>query len=94
MDEFFKLNTQLKQSKAAGTEELRTKQCLTYSYTHSYSFSLCRTAIGLKCKDGVVLGMEKILHSKLLKRNTNRRIMTVDLHAGIVRLVLPSLGFY
>ncbi len=43
-----------------------------------------RTVVGLKCKDGVVLGMEKILPSKLLKRDTNRRIMTVDLHLGLV----------
>jgi len=43
-----------------------------------------RTVIGIKCKDGVVLGVEKILHSRLLKKHVNRRIMTVDLHAGFV----------
>ena len=47
--------------------------------------SFFSTVVGLKCKDGVVLGMEKILHSKLLKRDTNRRIMTIDLHAGLVK---------
>ncbi len=41
--------------------------------------------MGFKCKDGVVLGIEKILHSKLMKRKVNRRIMTIDLHAGFVR---------
>ena len=44
-----------------------------------------RTVLGFKCKDGVVLGIEKILHSKLMKRKVNRRIMTIDLHAGFVR---------
>ena len=48
----------------------------------SFAFS---TTIGLKCKDGVVLGMEKVLHSKLLKRGANRRIMSADLHIGIVK---------
>ena len=53
---------------------------------------LSRTVLGIKCKDGVVLGVEKILHSKLLKRRVNRRIMTVDLHAGFVS-GMGHLGF-
>lgn len=32
----------------------------------------------------MVLGVEKILHSKLIKRRVNRRIMNIDLHAGMV----------
>ena len=43
-----------------------------------------RTCIGLRCKDGVVLGVEKILHSKLLTKGANRRIGTVDRHVGFV----------
>lgn len=50
----------------------------------SLNYCLFSTVIGLKCKDGVVLGMEKILHSKLLKRKTNRKIINVDLHVGMV----------
>mmetsp|Transcript_40904 Transcript_40904/g.130680 ORF Transcript_40904/g.130680 Transcript_40904/m.130680 type:complete len:82 (-) Transcript_40904:709-954(-) len=43
------------------------------------------TAIGVKCKDGVVLGVEKLVISKMLVEGSNRRIHTVDRHAGMVR---------
>lgn len=42
------------------------------------------TAIGIRCKDGVVLAVEKIITSKLLKPGSNKRIATVDRHVGIV----------
>ncbi|KAL5363746.1 proteasome component C1 [Aspergillus floccosus] len=42
------------------------------------------TAIGIRCKDGVVLAVEKIISSKLLKPGANKRIATVDRHVGIV----------
>ncbi|KAI1905733.1 putative proteasome subunit alpha type-7 [Ophidiomyces ophidiicola] len=42
------------------------------------------TAIGLRCKDGVILAVEKIVSSKLLKPGANKRIGTVDRHVGIV----------
>ena len=43
------------------------------------------TALGLVTPHGVLLAIEKPLHSKLLKRNNvNRRIEAVDLHAGLV----------
>eukprot|EP01130_Rhizamoeba_saxonica_P001353 TRINITY_DN11218_c0_g1_i1.p1 TRINITY_DN11218_c0_g1~~TRINITY_DN11218_c0_g1_i1.p1 ORF type:complete len:268 (+),score=68.41 TRINITY_DN11218_c0_g1_i1:36-806(+) len=42
------------------------------------------TAIGLRCKDGVVLAVEKIVTSKLLESHSNRRIHTVDRHVGMV----------
>ena len=32
------------------------------------------TAIGIRCNDGVVLAVEKIITSKLLKPNANKRI--------------------
>lgn len=40
-------------------------------------------AIGLKCKDGVVVGVEKNVKSKLLKEGSNRRVFMVSPHAGI-----------
>lgn len=43
------------------------------------------TAIGLRVKDGVVLAVEKIIHSKLLVPEANRRIQTIDKHIGLVR---------
>ena len=42
------------------------------------------TAIGLRVKDGVVLAVEKLIHSKLLVPGANRRIQTVDRHIGMV----------
>lgn len=41
------------------------------------------TSIGLKCKDGIVLAVEKIINSKLLVPGKNKRIQTVDKHIGM-----------
>jgi 20S proteasome subunit alpha 7 len=49
------------------------------------------TIIGIRCKDGVVLAVEKIVTSKLLKPGANKKITTADRHVGIVR-ALESLG--
>jgi 20S proteasome subunit alpha 7 len=50
-----------------------------------YYIPLARTAIGLRVKDGVVLAVEKLVHSKLLVPAANRRIQTIDRHIGLVR---------
>ncbi|KAF2112833.1 nucleophile aminohydrolase [Lophiotrema nucula] len=42
------------------------------------------TAVGIRCKDGVVLALEKLITSKLLKAGANKRIATVDQNIGIV----------
>ena len=42
------------------------------------------TAIGIRCRDGVVLALEKLVTSKLLKKDANKRIATVDRNIGIV----------
>lgn len=47
------------------------------------------TAIGVRCKDGIVLGVEKMVLNKLLVPGTNHRIASVDRHAGVVRTPLP-----
>lgn len=41
------------------------------------------TVIGIKCKDGVVLAVEKLIISKLLVAGSNRRIHNVDRHTGL-----------
>ncbi|KAF6261749.1 20S proteasome alpha subunit G [Scenedesmus sp. NREL 46B-D3] len=41
------------------------------------------TAMGIKCKDGVVLAVEKLVLSKLLVEGSNRRIFNIDHHAGM-----------
>ncbi|CAE6486392.1 unnamed protein product [Rhizoctonia solani] len=48
------------------------------------------TAIGLKVKDGVVLAVEKLIHSKLLIPEANRRIATIDRHIGMVWFIQLS----
>ncbi|OJJ47423.1 hypothetical protein ASPZODRAFT_1672162 [Penicilliopsis zonata CBS 506.65] len=50
------------------------------------------TAIGIRCKDGVVLAAEKIVTSKLLKPGANKKIATVDRHVGIVSAGLVPDG--
>ncbi|CUM66813.1 uncharacterized protein PRCAT00004496001 [Priceomyces carsonii] len=41
------------------------------------------TSIGIKCKDGIVLAVEKIINSKLLVPGKNKRIQTIDRHIGV-----------
>ena len=43
-----------------------------------------RTAIAIRAKDGVVLGVEKLITSKLHERSVNCRINTIDQHVGMV----------
>lgn len=45
---------------------------------------LYSTAVGIRGKDGVVLGVEKLITSKLHEASSNKRIFTVDRHIGIV----------
>jgi 20S proteasome subunit alpha 7 len=42
------------------------------------------TCIGIRCRDGVVLALEKLVTSKLLKKDANKRIATVDRNIGVV----------
>jgi 20S proteasome subunit alpha 7 len=41
------------------------------------------TAIGICCKDGVVLGVEKLVEMKMMEEGTNQRIYNVDRHVGV-----------
>jgi 20S proteasome subunit alpha 7 len=41
------------------------------------------TAIGIKCRDGVVLGVEKLVTKKMLVPGSNRKIHTIDTHVGM-----------
>ena len=42
------------------------------------------TSIGIRCKDGVVFAVEKLITSKLLVPHKNKKIQTVDKHIGCV----------
>ena len=51
---------------------------------------ISRTAIGIRGKDGIVFGVEKIVQSKLYEQGANKRIFHVDHHIGMVYIFLPS----
>lgn len=80
-DESFKSNTRPRRWKARGTVLPGGRSRLS---NHVVSLVWRRTILGLRVKDGVVLAVEKPVHSRLLKPHVNRRIHTVELHAGVV----------
>jgi len=41
------------------------------------------TAIGVRVSDGIVMGIEKLIVSKMLENGANRRIHSVDTHSGL-----------
>lgn len=51
-----------------------------------------RTAVGVSCKDGVVMAVEKVVVSKMLVPGTMRRAHLVDHHSGLVISGLISDG--
>lgn len=50
------------------------------------------TAVGMKCKDGIVLAVEKPQLSKMLVSGSNRRIFGIDKHVGGCITGFPSDG--
>lgn len=51
------------------------------------------TAIGIRCKDGVVFGVEKLVTSKLYEAGTGKRIFTIDRHVGMVFNIFIQILF-
>jgi 20S proteasome subunit alpha 7 len=43
-----------------------------------------RTIVGVKCSDGIILGAEKLVFSKMLVEGTNRRIYNIEKKIGMV----------
>jgi len=41
------------------------------------------TVIGIRCQDGVVMGVEKIIRNKMLVTNSYRRIFTTSMNSGL-----------
>ncbi|KAD3338650.1 hypothetical protein E3N88_34171 [Mikania micrantha] len=41
------------------------------------------TVVGIKCKDGIVIGVEKLIASKMMLPGSNRRIHSVHRHSGM-----------
>ncbi|KAI5443541.1 Phosphoprotein associated with glycosphingolipid-enriched microdomains 1, partial [Lathyrus oleraceus] len=50
------------------------------------------TVIGIKCKDGIVLGVEKLIPSKMMLPGSNRRIHAVHRHSGMAVAGLAADG--
>jgi len=50
------------------------------------------TGMGLKCKDGIVLCVEKPLFNRMLLPSSSRRIHTIDTHSGLAITGLVSDG--
>ena len=48
--------------------------------------------MGVVCKDGVIIGGEKLVASKLMAKNSDKRVYNVDSHVGMVNLSLVSLN--
>jgi 20S proteasome subunit alpha 7 len=67
-----------------GSRKLRVIFLNCTSGTNLSDFpSVHRTAIGIKCVDGCVLGVEKVLLSALLKKGSNRQLHTLGSHQGM-----------
>jgi 20S proteasome alpha/beta subunit len=43
-----------------------------------------RTVVGIRGKNGVVFGVEKLVQSKLYEHGANKRIFHIDRHIGMV----------
>ncbi|RLN52820.1 hypothetical protein BBJ29_000770 [Phytophthora kernoviae] len=50
------------------------------------------TTIGIKCTDGIIMGVEKTLLSKMLVPGTHRRIYAIDRHIGLSMAGLVADG--
>ncbi|CAA0837389.1 Proteasome subunit alpha type-3 [Striga hermonthica] len=50
------------------------------------------TVVGIRCKDGVVMGVEKLIASKMMLPGSNRRIHSVHRHSGMAVAGLAADG--
>lgn len=48
------------------------------------------TTIGIRCADGIVVGVEKVIFSQMLVTSSNRRVLPVASHAGLAVTGLAS----
>ena len=58
------------------------------NFTFSYS-----TAVAIRCRDGVIFAVEKLITSKLHESGTGQRVFTIDKHVGMVSLFINKLFF-
>jgi len=50
--------------------------------TYAQALENSGTAVGVRCKDGIVFGVEKLLGSKMLVAGSGRRVHAIDEHVG------------
>eukprot|EP00301_Raphidiophrys_heterophryoidea_P026797 c932_g1_i1.p1 GENE.c932_g1_i1~~c932_g1_i1.p1 ORF type:complete len:272 (-),score=78.49 c932_g1_i1:669-1427(-) len=50
------------------------------------------TTIGIRCKDGVVFGVEKLISSKMLVKGTSKRVHTLETNFGLAESGLTADG--
>ena len=50
--------------------------------------------MGVRCKDGIIFGTEKIIISKMMVSGTDKRINSVNLHIGCVSILIKSDNVY
>jgi 20S proteasome subunit alpha 7 len=49
------------------------------------------TICGIKCKDGIIMGTEKIITNKMLLPGTDKRLYSISLNAGgVVNGITPD----
>jgi 20S proteasome subunit alpha 7 len=47
--------------------------------------------MGVVCKDGIILGTEKLILNKMLLAGTDRRVYSINLHTGgVINGVIPD----
>nr|KAG5700881.1 hypothetical protein BaRGS_012288 [Batillaria attramentaria] len=67
----------------SGSRKEQPQQAVSYTEAKTLVRNRHRkTAIGIRGKDGVVLGVEKLVTSKLYEQGANKRIFNMDRHIG------------
>ena len=59
---------------------------MLYKITNVFRFQAVDnsgTAVGIRCKDGVVFGVEKLITAKLYESTSTKRIFNIDRHIGM-----------
>lgn len=70
----------------------RTQAAKHVGWDYSLTLSPHSTTIGIKCTDGIIMGVEKTLLSKMLVKGTHRRIYAIDRHVGLSMAGLVADG--
>ena len=54
-------------------------------------FDIYSTILGVVCKDGIILGTEKIVVSKMMLTGTDKRLYSINLNTGgVINGLIPD----